>query len=255
MNVDVAVVGAGIAGASVAAELAAHCRVALLEAEDTPGYHSTGRSAASWHETLGGPVVQPLTKASAGFLRDNGFLRPRVTIEVAEADTLSQLDALEARFAGTGARLRRIDADELRRLVPCANPVLLAGLVEEDCADIDVGALHSHYLSAFKRASGALLTDARVVGIERFGDRWRIDTGDRVVAIFGDGDLGTPARVHPLVEQMKADSIRFVTRGLGAVAAKEFGKISDEEPGQVHVENEERLAESIASMAKALKAN
>ena len=181
MNVDVAVVGAGIAGASVAAELAAHCRVALLEAEDTPGYHSTGRSAASWHETLGGPVVQPLTKASAGFLRDNGFLRPRVTIEVAEADTLSQLDALEARFAGTGARLRRIDADELRRLVPCANPVLLAGLVEEDCADIDVGALHSHYLSAFKRASGALLTDARVVGIERFGDRWRIDTGDRVV--------------------------------------------------------------------------
>lgn len=181
MNFDVAVIGAGIAGASVAAELAAHCRVALLEAEDTPGYHSTGRSAASWHETLGGPLVQPLTKASAAFLRDNGFLRSRVTIEVAEADTLSQLDALEARFAGTGARLRRIDADELRRLVPRARPVLVAGLVEEDCADIDVGALHGHYLGEFKRAGGTLLTDARVVGMRRVDDRWHVDTGDRVV--------------------------------------------------------------------------
>ena len=61
MMFDVAIIGAGIAGASVAAELAPHCRVVLLEAEDTPGYHSTGRSAAKWHETLGGPLVQPLT--------------------------------------------------------------------------------------------------------------------------------------------------------------------------------------------------
>lgn len=68
MNVDVAIIGAGIAGASLAAELAPHCSVVLLEAEDMPGYHSTGRSAAFWHETLGGPLVQPLTKASFGAL-------------------------------------------------------------------------------------------------------------------------------------------------------------------------------------------
>jgi D-arginine dehydrogenase len=181
MTYEVAVIGAGIAGAGVAAELAPHCRVVLLEAEDMPGYHSTGRSAANWHETLGGPVVQPLTKASGVFLRDNGFLRPRVTIEVAEVDGLAKLDALEANFAGTGARLTRIDAVGLRHLVPQAQPVLVAGLVEEDCADIDVGALHGHYLSAFKRVGGTLLTNARVRGLERTESGWRVQAGDHVV--------------------------------------------------------------------------
>ncbi|MEL0323981.1 MAG: FAD-dependent oxidoreductase, partial [Rhodospirillales bacterium] len=35
---DVAVIGAGIAGASVAAELAGSCRVVLLEQENQAGY-------------------------------------------------------------------------------------------------------------------------------------------------------------------------------------------------------------------------
>ena len=43
---DVIVIGAGIAGATAAAQLAADRRVALIEAEDQPGYHTTGRSAA-----------------------------------------------------------------------------------------------------------------------------------------------------------------------------------------------------------------
>jgi Mg-chelatase subunit ChlD len=78
-------------------------------------------------------------------------------------------------------------------------------------------------------------------------------TGDRVVAIFGDGDLGTPYRVLPLVAEMKADHIRFVTRGLGDVAARAFGEISDEEPGRARVDDEAKLADSIAGMAVALK--
>ncbi|MGQ3177999.1 MAG: FAD-dependent oxidoreductase, partial [Blastomonas fulva] len=47
---DVVIIGAGIAGASLAAEIAPHCRVLIAEAEDRPGYHSTGRSAAFWAE-------------------------------------------------------------------------------------------------------------------------------------------------------------------------------------------------------------
>ena len=43
---DYIVIGAGIAGASVAAHLAASHRVLILEMEDRPGYHTTGRSAA-----------------------------------------------------------------------------------------------------------------------------------------------------------------------------------------------------------------
>ncbi len=66
---DVAIVGAGIAGASIAAELAPHASVLILEGEDQPGYHSTGRSAAFWSETYGGPFVQPLTTASGAAAR------------------------------------------------------------------------------------------------------------------------------------------------------------------------------------------
>ena len=43
---DFIVVGAGMAGASVAAALASTARVALIEAERQPGFHATGRSAA-----------------------------------------------------------------------------------------------------------------------------------------------------------------------------------------------------------------
>jgi hypothetical protein len=67
---DIAIVGAGMAGASLAAELAPHASVLLLEAEEQPGYHSTGRSAAFWSESYGGPLVQPLTTASGPFLRE-----------------------------------------------------------------------------------------------------------------------------------------------------------------------------------------
>ena len=65
---DVAIIGAGIAGASLAAMLPADLRVVVLEAEDHPGVHSTGRSAAFWSETYGGPAIQPLTSASKAFL-------------------------------------------------------------------------------------------------------------------------------------------------------------------------------------------
>ncbi len=65
---DVAIIGAGIAGAGLADALASYCSVVLIEAEAQPGYHATGRSAAFWSETYGGPDIQPLTSASGGFL-------------------------------------------------------------------------------------------------------------------------------------------------------------------------------------------
>ncbi|HEY0043231.1 MAG TPA: FAD-dependent oxidoreductase, partial [Allosphingosinicella sp.] len=73
MSLRIAIVGAGMAGASLAAEIAGEAQVLLLEAEDQPGYHSTGRSAAFWAETYGGPMVQPLTTASGPFLERHGL--------------------------------------------------------------------------------------------------------------------------------------------------------------------------------------
>lgn len=77
--------------------------------------------------------------------------------------------------------------------------------------------------------------------------------GDRVVALFGDGDLTPKHRVLEKVADMKADNIRFITRGLGAVAAREFATITDEAPEAVQVNAVEGLATGIASMAAGLK--
>lgn len=78
-------------------------------------------------------------------------------------------------------------------------------------------------------------------------------TGDRVVALFGDGDLTPKQRVLAKVAQMKSENIRFVTRGLGLAAAQEFGEISSEEASTARVRGVEDLAAGIAGMASSLK--
>src|SRR3954470_19040123 len=81
---DIVIVGGGIAGASLGAAVAARRRTLIVEAEDQCGYHSTGRSAAFYLESYGGPDVAKLTAASHDFLHrppadfvEHGFLRRR----------------------------------------------------------------------------------------------------------------------------------------------------------------------------------
>lgn len=83
-------------------------------------------------------------------------------------------------------------------------------------------------------------------------DRFK-DAPDRVVALFGDGDLTPKNQVVQKVGQMKAENIRFVTRGLGHYAAAEFGEISSEEPSSASIDDVAELAEGIATMAASLK--
>lgn len=66
---DFLVIGAGIAGASAAYELLKRGSVTVLEREDAPGRHSTGRSAAMFIGTYGNAAIRALTRASAGHYR------------------------------------------------------------------------------------------------------------------------------------------------------------------------------------------
>ena len=106
---DIAIVGAGIAGTSLAAAIAPQASVVLLEAEDQPGYHATGRSAAFWSETYGGPAIQPLTTASGPMLRDGGFLDPLGSLHIGRAEDRARVDAFIDSFAGTPVPLDRAD--------------------------------------------------------------------------------------------------------------------------------------------------
>jgi len=180
---DIAVIGAGMSGASLAAELAPHARVVLIEAESQPGYHSTGRSAAFWTETYGGPAVAPLTNASGPFLdrppadfADATFLTPRGALHVADTASQPALDALLADFAGSGITLTPVDRAGLEVRLPGLRAGWERGVAEPSCADIDVAALHAAYLRAARRAGAVLLCDSPLLTAER-ADVWRIRAG------------------------------------------------------------------------------
>jgi D-arginine dehydrogenase len=172
---DVAVIGAGMAGASLAAEIAPHLSVLLIEAEDHPGYHSTGRSAAFWSESFGGPLVQPLTTASGPHLREGGYLSPRGALHIAEPEGAGALDRLEAE-SGSAVALHRLRGAELRERVPGLDARWSEGLWEPSCADIDVARLHADYLAAAKRAGARLVAGAGLEHAERRGGLWSIRT-------------------------------------------------------------------------------
>ena len=172
---DIAIIGAGIAGASLAAEVAGAASVLLLEAEDQPGYHSTGRSAAFWAESYGGPFIQPLTSASGPFLAHHDFLRPRGALHLADSDGLAALGRLEAGF-GASVGFERISGDRLQAMVPGLRPAWTAGLFEPSCADIDVAGLHAFYLARARRQGARLVTGAEVRALRRDGGGWRLET-------------------------------------------------------------------------------
>jgi D-arginine dehydrogenase len=180
---DVIVLGAGMAGASVAAELAPGRRVVLLETEEQPGLHATGRSAAMFFETYGNATVRALTRASREFLEhppagfaDAPLLSPRGAMLVADAPRLFALEAMiETDPAVRG--YRPLDAAAAREQCPLLSADWVAGgLLDESGHDMDVAAIHLGYLKLGRHAGMQLVTGAGDTRIERVGDVWQVHT-------------------------------------------------------------------------------
>ncbi len=175
---DFAIIGAGMAGASLAAELAPYVRVLVLEAEEVPGYHSTGRSAAFWEECYGGPGVVPLTLASGSYLRKNGFLRSRGALYVGRSEDKLAMAGFVDRFAGTGVTIERQGREAISEQIPYIREEWNDAIWEPACADIDVAGLHQHYLKSLKQSGADLVCRALVHGFEQEPGGWRISTED-----------------------------------------------------------------------------
>ncbi|MFQ6552533.1 NAD(P)/FAD-dependent oxidoreductase [Aestuariibius insulae] len=183
-----AVIGAGIAGASVAFELAQIGTVALIEAESRAGYHSTGRSAALYTPNYGNAVVRGINAGSGPFLVDppSGFadhplLSPRGLLTIAGAGQEARLDTIVA-SAADEAPVHHLSATQALALVPLLRPeVVAAASYESGVMDIDVDALHQAYLRGFKALDGHLLCNARVRGIDRRAGQWSIEVAGSTV--------------------------------------------------------------------------
>ena len=209
---DAIVIGAGIAGATVAAHLSADRRVALIEAEEAAGYHSTGRSAAIWIQNYGPPDVRVLTGLSRGFFErppegftDAPILAHRPVVFLAPPEQRDHLGRLLAE--GTG--LREASLDEITALVPALRPGYAAqAAIEDDAFDMDVAALHQGFLRLLRTQDGTLALRSRTGQIERRAGLWHVQTsggdaftapvvvnaagawGDHVAAQAGEAPLG-----------------------------------------------------------------
>jgi D-arginine dehydrogenase len=181
---DFLILGAGIAGASLAHFLAPHARVVLLERESQPGYHSTGRSAAMFIESYGTPQVRALTRASRAFLvappprfSEHPLLTPRGCLFVAAPGQEALLEAHWDLLHAMTAQARRLTRDEAVAMVPALKREQVIGAVlEPEAADMDVHAIHQGYLRGVKRAGGTIVCDAEATRIERPDADWLVST-------------------------------------------------------------------------------
>ena len=180
---DIVVIGAGIAGASAAAELARGSRVALIEMEHQPGYHTTGRSAAVFAPSYGPPAIRALTRASRAFFETPpaGFAEaplfsPRGILMLARQDQLGALESL-IDTVSTETRVTRVERQVLQDIQPLLRPgYAAAGMLDAGGQDIDVNGLHQGYLRQFRAAGGVVITSAEVTGLGRVGDGWHVET-------------------------------------------------------------------------------
>lgn len=190
MQVDVIIVGGGIAGAAAGYFLAAHRRVLLVERETGYGYHSTGRSAAEWTAAhcegqkrlltlFGEPFLEspPAGFAQVPLLRRRGnimFSRPGC-----EADG-------EAYFERTRAEMpavRVLTPDEARAIVPfIRSDVLARCYYDPDNAEIDVDALHQGFLRGLRERGGETRAGVEFHGAERRGGVWEARLGEQTVS-------------------------------------------------------------------------
>jgi len=182
---EIVVIGAGMAGATAAAHLASSRRVALLEAEESAGYHTTGRSAAIWIRNYGQPDTRILTAASRAFFLDppEGFsatplATPRAVVHLAPPDQVERLEALLAGATG----MAPIPVAEIARMVPALRPgyAVRAG-IEADCFDMDVAALHQGFLRQTRALGGTLALRRRAGRLWREDGVWHVETADGAV--------------------------------------------------------------------------
>ncbi|EFF74603.1 FAD-dependent oxidoreductase [Achromobacter piechaudii] len=180
---DVVIVGAGIAGASLAYRLTAEGpgqkRVMLLERESQPGYHSTGRSAAMFMETYGTQQIQALTRASRAFYEqppagftDHPLLGERGCLYIASADQRDTLMQSYEAAAAQAGNVQLLDGEQAMARVPCIRPDAVAGgaLFEPDARDLDVHALHQGFLAGARRHGAVLRCHADVESGQRSDD-------------------------------------------------------------------------------------
>ena len=224
---DAIVIGAGIAGATAAAHLSADRRLALIEAEEVAGYHSTGRSAAIWILNYGPPAVRTLNALSRPFFEHppEGFaetplMSRRAVLFLAQSGDLPALHAMLA----NGSGLREIGAATARELVPAIRAgVVHSAAIEDDAFDMEVATLHHGFLRQLRQRGGVLALRSRSGRIERRAGHWEVE-------VTGGARFRAPVVVNAAGAWGDEVASRAGAAPLGLVPRRRTGVIIDAAP-------------------------
>lgn len=216
---DVLIIGGGMAGVSLGYELSETMKVCLVEAESTLAFHATGRSAATFLETYGGPEIRALTASSRRFLTElNSFFESEVLLPLPmlRVGVASQADTLRDLYGSLGAEVEGVSlltGEEAEELNPTLRPGTTAlGMIETGAMEVDVHAMHGGYVRGMRSRGAKIVTSARVASATHDGSTWTAqDTQgrtfrapfvvnaagawvDHVATIFG----ATPVNIRPM---------------------------------------------------------
>ncbi len=184
---DVAVIGGGIAGVSLAFELARRgTSTVLLEREPALAVHSTGRSAAQYIESYGGPGSRALTSASWDFLAsaaeglaDAWLIEPRPVMWVVPNGMQDQIPGKLKANRRDGVACEQLSTTQALQRCGALDPEWLAGAVfEPDGFDIDVAGLHQAFLRGALDHDAVVVLDFRVRRLQRRSAIWHVEALD-----------------------------------------------------------------------------
>jgi len=187
LGLDAVIIGGGIAGTSVAYFMSNHANVIVLEREAQAGLHSTGRSAALFSESYGGPQIRALTRASRPFFErpprgfvENALLTPRGALVIGAREQAAQVESEFAAIRVGTPQLQLLDQEQMRAMVPVLEPQYAQlGLFEPGAADVDVNALHQGFIRGLKQRGSRLECGVQIHSIERSGGEWLLEVAMR----------------------------------------------------------------------------
>lgn len=185
---DVIVIGGGIAGVSIGYELSKDRSVGLLEMESTLAFHTTGRSAATFLETYGGPEIRALTTGSRSFFEDppeffeSALMSPRPLLQFAKTGRGEVIVDLHAEVLPLVPDAQLLSPDEVAEVFPPVRPGFVdAGMYEPGAKELDVHGIHQGYAKGLRAQKGEIVKSAPVADLSHDGVRWNVTTGDGTV--------------------------------------------------------------------------
>ncbi len=177
MKTDVLIVGAGFAGASTAFHLVRagfDGAILVLEREEIPGYHASGRNASLVLQSVDNPTIREIVAVSvASYLEVSEAIgyRPVGSLLLGTEDQLERLrdtSLIESGYLTPAAARERVPLLEGHHFE--------TGLLTKTDGAMDISRLLQYYLDGARRGNCQVRLSCPVEGIERTVDGFKVLT-------------------------------------------------------------------------------